>query len=96
MKLKEPWLWLQDDEHSAEADDCACVLHPSGPEGEGDAAFYICPLHEFAAELLALVKRARDAAELLLSAEDWSAVNDARKFTDELTEAIRRAEGVVK
>lgn len=62
-----PWLWLQEYEYEARADDCGCVLRDRGSdeEAEGEespgAAFYQCPLHAAApemAEALAVVRAA--------------------------------------
>ena len=52
-----PWIWLQVEETFGKADACACRLDAGGPDGDNSgAAFYMCPLHEAAADLLAACK----------------------------------------
>lgn len=61
--MTDPWIWLQTDERGAEADACTCRLDAAGPDGPGSgAAFYMCPLHEAARDLLAALGVALKAA----------------------------------
>ena len=60
----EPWIWLQVEEATGKADACTCRLDAAGPDGDDSgAAFYMCPLHVAAPNLLA-------ALEALLVTED--------------------------
>lgn len=51
-EMTDPNIWLQQDEASGTFDQCACRLDATGPDGEEGAAFYMCPMHEAAPELL--------------------------------------------
>jgi hypothetical protein len=59
--MKVPWLWLQPQEASGKADDCQCKL-VADHKGEG-AAFFMCSMHNAAAELLEFLKETHDEAK---------------------------------
>lgn len=77
-----PYIWLQEHEKTGTAI-CGCELNNAGDDGP---AFYQCPTHEIAFELLKELKRCRD---LLLDSVNFDAGDKAT------TEAVSIADVVI-
>lgn len=54
---KMPFLWLEGSEHEQVAvADCGCRLARDHADS-GDPAVWLCPMHEFAGEMLTILRR---------------------------------------
>ena len=104
----EPDIWLQEEEEAGTAD-CGCHL-ASEYRGEEDSgnngspAFFFCPLHTAAADLLKVCKAARrhlsrqyDKVEELMdcgkiTVDEYDMLTKADGIADQLEKAIAKAE----
>ena len=83
--MKNPDIWLQPGELIGEAD-CGCKLNAEyGVEGE--SAFFFCPLHQAAGELLELLKEYVGIATLT------AMTLNPMKTLKKAQQAIAKAEG---
>lgn len=94
----KPWIWLQVEETSGKADACACRLDAGGPDGDNSgAAFYICPLHEAAPDLLEAFTNYLEAEAIYNKAVTPQATAKAgyavREKREAALAAIAKAEG---
>jgi len=97
--MKKPYLWLQENEAFGHAD-CGCILNRNyegeeGEQGEAGAAFWFCPLHEAAGELLEAVKSSVEKLENYLSAigPGYPSYRDLNQVQKVLRQAWVKAEG---
>lgn len=87
-----PDIWLQDDETQGRAD-CGCTLNADGWKGdEAGAAFFFCPLHAAAADLL---KAAQYALNNLEAAFKDKLITAPLNFQVQLTESRKELKAAI-
>lgn len=98
MKKQRPDIWLQENEDSGKFDDCACRLEAeySEPGDNGTPAFFQCPLHAAASNLLEALKTWREFWDKMPKGQMGKLAFDVDLFNRgflEMDDAIAKAEG---